>query len=143
MRYNALVKPSGEVIGVGTFFDVLPQIPGGALSVEIPAAFAQGLDPKAWRWDGVALVAVPAKPGPGYVFDYGGANQWVQDDTAERKEVRAERDARLAATDWMLSRALEQGVPLSQEMLDYRQALRDVPEQTGFPLEVVWPVPPV
>lgn len=25
----------------------------------------------------------------------------------------------------------------------YRQALRDVPEQAGFPYAVEWPVPPV
>jgi len=25
---------------------------------------------------------------------------------------------------------------------DYRQALRDVPQQEGFPQEVVWPNPP-
>lgn len=26
-----------------------------------------------------------------------------------------------------------------EEILAYRQALRDIPEQTGFPYEVVWP----
>jgi hypothetical protein len=29
-----------------------------------------------------------------------------------------------------------------EEWAVYRQALRDIPEQPGFPWEVEWPVPP-
>ena len=29
-----------------------------------------------------------------------------------------------------------------QSWTEYRQALRDVPEQEGFPLQITWPVPP-
>lgn len=57
-------------------------------------------------------------------------------------EVRAERDARLAATDWRVLKATETGVALSQGWLDYRQDLRDVPDQTGFPSTVNWPSEP-
>lgn len=31
----------------------------------------------------------------------------------------------------------------SQEMIAYRQALRDLPQQEGFPMDVQWPVRPV
>lgn len=31
---------------------------------------------------------------------------------------------------------------LTGEWAEYRQALRDVPQQEGFPFEVTWPVPP-
>ena len=55
-------------------------------------------------------------------------------------EVRAERSAKLAATDWT------QGADTPQATKDkyapYRQALRDVPTQSGFPNTVVWPVQP-
>lgn len=64
--------------------------------------------------------------------------------TEEEKadEVRARRDALLAASDWtQLS-----DVPLSADQVtawtDYRQALRDVTDQPGFPWEVEWPVAP-
>jgi len=30
----------------------------------------------------------------------------------------------------------------SQEWADYRQALRDVPQQIGFPGDIVWPSKP-
>lgn len=61
--------------------------------------------------------------------------------TAE--EVRAERDKRLAETDW--TQVLD--APLSEESREafrvYRQALRDIPDQDGFPAYVVWPDMPV
>ena len=51
-----------------------------------------------------------------------------------KAEVRAERDSRLASTDWTASSDLK----MSAEMKVYRQALRDVPAQENFP-EVTWP----
>ena len=53
-------------------------------------------------------------------------------------QVRAERDSKLAATDWM---ALSDNT-LTAEWAAYRQALRDIPEQPGFPHNVEWPVKP-
>jgi hypothetical protein len=52
--------------------------------------------------------------------------------------VREERDAKLAATDWRASVDLT----LSTEWANYRQALRDVPSQTGFPNTITWPSEP-
>jgi len=53
-------------------------------------------------------------------------------------QVRAERNERLAATDWRAS----QDVTMSTSWRDYRQALRDIPQQTGFPNDVTWPIEP-
>tara|TARA_R110002153_G_scaffold208214_2_gene360848 strand:+ start:3575 stop:3850 length:276 start_codon:yes stop_codon:yes gene_type:complete len=51
-------------------------------------------------------------------------------------QVREERDALLAACDWMAN----SDVTMSIAWRTYRQALRDVPEQ--LPGEVTWPTPP-
>jgi hypothetical protein len=55
----------------------------------------------------------------------------------ERPQVaRARRNFMLADTDyWMLSDTPEP----TQAQLDYRQALRDVPQQSGFPQNIEWP----
>lgn len=53
-------------------------------------------------------------------------------------QVRAERNERLAATDWRAS----QDVTMSPSWRDHRQLLRDIPQQTGFPNNVTWPVKP-
>jgi hypothetical protein len=54
-------------------------------------------------------------------------------------EVRAERDRLLAASDW--TQVLD--APVDQDAwAAYRQALRDVPQQEGFPTDVAWPIKP-
>jgi len=52
--------------------------------------------------------------------------------------IRKRRDALLAETD---AECLSDRTP-AQELLDYRQALRDVSSQTGFPSSVTWPIKP-
>ena len=56
--------------------------------------------------------------------------------TRQAAEVRKERDAKLAATDWRAS----SDVTLSTEWRTYRQALRDVPAQ--LPGAITWPTEP-
>lgn len=59
------------------------------------------------------------------------------------KSVRAKRDSLISETDYLLA----SDYPISAEDLEavkvYRQALRDVPQQEGFPFDVVWPDLPV
>ena len=52
-------------------------------------------------------------------------------------QVRAQRDALLEASDSM---ALADRI--TADWTTYRQALRDVPAQAGFPTSVTWPVEP-
>ena len=54
-------------------------------------------------------------------------------------DVRKQRDQLLAACDW----TQVADAPVDQvAWAEYRQALRDVPSQEGFPMQVVWPVKP-
>lgn len=54
--------------------------------------------------------------------------------------ARAERDRRLAACDW----TQVADAPVDRAAwADYRQALRDVPDQPGFPDVIAWPEEPV
>jgi hypothetical protein len=52
--------------------------------------------------------------------------------------IRAERDTKLTATDWTGM----SDVRMSSSMKIYRQALRDVPAQAGFPNTIDWPEAP-
>lgn len=52
--------------------------------------------------------------------------------------ARRKRQSLLSETDWM---ALSDNV-LTEDWAAYRQALREVPQQNGFPFEVIWPVKP-
>ena len=62
----------------------------------------------------------------------------AQKDAEQAKNVRATRDAKLAETDWRF----RSDMTPSQEWKDYCQALRDVPDQTGFPWTITWPEMP-
>jgi hypothetical protein len=55
-------------------------------------------------------------------------------------QVRTERDRLLAATDWTQAADVPQAT--KDKWAPYRQALRDVPAQEGFPYDVVWPTKP-
>ena len=70
-------------------------------------------------WNGTAIVKKP------------------RDVEAEKVSVRNQRDSLIAATDWTQLPDVPQAIK-SQWAL-YRQALRDVPQQAGFPFNVVWP----
>jgi hypothetical protein len=61
-------------------------------------------------------------------------------DARKAAEVRAERNTKLASTDWTQASDVPQAV--KDSYVSYRQALRDVPNQSGFPNEITWPVAP-
>lgn len=54
------------------------------------------------------------------------------------RNVRYQRNSLLSQTDWM---ALSDNT-MTPEWAAYRQALRDVSSQVGFPYSVIWPVKP-
>lgn len=54
--------------------------------------------------------------------------------------ARRERDVRLAACDWTQARDVPDA--LSAKWQPYRQALRDISKQAGFPAVIDWPEAP-
>lgn len=64
---------------------------------------------------------------------------WVLETEAKAQQVRRQRDNRLAASDWT---QVSDAPVDKQAWATYRQALRDVSDQTGFPDQVTWPQPP-
>lgn len=55
--------------------------------------------------------------------------------------VRLQRDQLLTACDWTHSTS-DRPVPNKEEWAAYRQELRDVTKQDGFPFNIIWPTPP-
>ena len=56
--------------------------------------------------------------------------------------IRSRRDGLLQQTDWIVIKSYERGQNIPAEWELYRQALRDITEQAGFPYEVTWPTKP-
>ena len=80
-----------------------------------------------WTFDGSVWTA-PPQPTP--------------EELLENKKVRARfhRDSLLSQTDW--TQAADVPQTTKDKWAPYRQALRDVPQQEGFPDNIVWPVAP-
>lgn len=57
-------------------------------------------------------------------------------------QYRSERDRLLAESDWVVIKAAEVGEAVPEDWRAYRQALRNVPAQDGFPQSIVWPSQP-
>lgn len=55
-------------------------------------------------------------------------------------EIRAERNAKLAATDW--TQGADTPQVAKNKYAPYRQALRDITAQAGFPWTITWPDSP-
>jgi hypothetical protein len=55
-------------------------------------------------------------------------------------QVRIERNRLLAASDWTQLPDVTEAI--RSAWAEYRQALRDIPQQSGFPENVVWPTKP-
>lgn len=56
--------------------------------------------------------------------------------------ARTQRDALLAACDWTQGNDSPLSATDKAAWANYRQALRDVPEQAGFPATITWPSVP-
>ena len=59
-------------------------------------------------------------------------------DAQQAKAVRDERNRKLSETDWRF----RSDMTPSQAWIDYCAALRNVPEQAGFPWDIEWPEMP-
>jgi hypothetical protein len=57
-------------------------------------------------------------------------------DAAQAKAVRGERNKRLADCDWT---QLPDAPVNAQSWANYRQALRNITNQPGFPWDIIWP----
>jgi hypothetical protein len=63
-------------------------------------------------------------------------------DADQAKSVRTSRDDKLKETDWIVIKNLELNANIPGAWEVYRQALRDIPTQAGFPWTITWPDAP-
>lgn len=106
--------------------DLLANTPAGHAPITLP----EGFDPKTQRVDVESLEVVACEPEP------------LPDEVVEER-ARQRRDTLLSASDWVTLRALDTGSPVPQAWRQYRQFLRDAPQQSGWPRDVVWPEIPI
>ena len=91
-------------------------------------------------------VEIPDEFGIGDLYEDGQFKKAPIDLEALANQVRAERDYCLVTfVDPLVTNPLRWNAltpEKQQEWIDYRQALLDIPEQEGFPTNVIWPMKP-
>ena len=104
-------------------YDVVFEGPQAQLS-RYQIAFADGVEQIAGKWYTKYSVA-----------DMGDDAKAAKD-AEQAKAIRADRNSKLAASDWT---QLADSTADKAAWAAYRQALRDVTSQPGFPWTVTWP----
>ena len=77
--------------------------------------------------------------------DVGGIAIYLTDaeyDTVLATSARQKRDRLIAATDYLVTPDYPIEPDILAKVKIYRQALRDIPEQSGFPRSITWPEKP-
>lgn len=135
MIYTIYTKATGQIVGVIRTSNIDVQLTDGQ-------AYLEGSynDTEFYVEDGVP-VKIPANTNNFYVFDYQ-TKSWVPDTNQAVVSAKQKRFGLLLESDWT---QLPNG-PLTAVQqtawATYRQELRDIPEQSGYPFDVVWPVAP-
>lgn len=139
MKAYTVYLPNGQIDRTGTCAeqDLKYNVRDGELFIEELA------NPQYQYVADGQLVNMPPQPSMDYVFDYD-TKTWVFDTTGAALRAYTKRDQLLRdgpdriSPVWWQSMTPEQ----QQEWTTYRQALLDVPAQTGFPQIINWPIKP-
>jgi len=135
MSYTIYNQNSGQILRIVQTTNIQEQLQDGESYID------GAIDDSAYYIENESPIAIPPKPSQYSVFDFT-TKQWVENETMAISDVLIKRQRLLYASDWT---QLPNG-PLTTAQqaawATYRQELRDIPQQSGYPFNVVWPVAP-
>jgi hypothetical protein len=110
-------------------------LPGESVVESLPYT-----DPSMFMVENSTVIPLPPKPSLYHVFDYVN-KRWEDRRSLEDAwlSARLQRNKLLSATDW--TQMPDVSLQTKEQWAQYRQALRDVTNQTD-PFNIVWPIPP-
>jgi hypothetical protein len=135
MIYTIYTKATGQIVGVVQTSEIEIQLSERQGYIEGPYSDAQ------FYVENDVPVAMPTKPVGFFVFDYK-TKSWVADIAEASAYVLSQRLFLLSASDWTQIPNNPLNTEKQSDWAVYRQALRDITKQSGFPTNVVWPVAP-
>jgi len=132
-----LYKSSGEITlsGIAKEQEDIPSIEGHTLILGLET------NPSIHYIKNKEVINKPPQPNVGDVFDYN-TELWVPNYNLYSEIIKSKRNLLLQQSDWTQF----PNSPLSEEKKTewgiYRQALRDITTQQGYPFNVIWPTQP-
>jgi hypothetical protein len=90
-------------------------------------------------YDGINFTEIPPQPTPNHTFNYA-TKHWEPDAALAAQLATSKRAQLLQSSDWTQL----PDVPLAtkEAWAVYRQTLRDITLQAGYPLAIDWPLAP-
>jgi hypothetical protein len=113
------------------------------LSEDIGAKLADGLPENSdYYIQDNSIVTIPPQPSSNHMWDPD-SKQWELSEGLMLLKIKKLQQRLLRESDWIVIRALDQGVPIPKDWQTYRQKLRDIDAQPGYPNTIEWPTKPV
>lgn len=135
MIYTIYDSTTGQILRVVNTNEIESQVGQGE-------SFIEGeFDDVTYYIENDAAVEIPPQPSQYSTFDFA-TKQWVLTPDRAMSDVAIKRNKLLFSSDWT---QIPNNPLTSQQQADwatYRQQLRDVTSQSGYPYNVVWPVAP-
>jgi hypothetical protein len=100
------------------------------------------IDPKSKEF-----IAFPDKPDQYHTWNWT-TKTWQDLRTDQQKynqaasQIQKQRAQLLTSSDWVVVKAMDQGTQVPPDWSNYRQELRDITQQSGYPFTVTWSTPP-
>ena len=145
----AIVNTEGQIVKSGDYRAIFPNTsfratgPSDEFLAENGAMRVDGWKPHDEDTEKLVTCAPYVENGRVYVVKVEPISQVDTDAKTELKadEVRTERNQKLAECDWTQLPDASRG-PDAEAWLSYRQQLRNITTQSGFPWNIEWPVRP-
>lgn len=136
MKTITIYESNGKIIGCFS-------IPDNEINLMVADNFyiEEVSDPLTQYVKNSQIVNMPPKPGDAYIFDYT-TKKWIGDTSAATTEATNKRNLLLQQSDWTQIPNNPLTVEQQESWAVYRQELRDITTQSGYPFNVVWPTPP-
>lgn len=135
MNYTIYSDVTGQILRIVVTTDIESQLQSGESYLE------GAIDDSAYYISNGVAVAIPPKPDQYSVFDFT-TKQWVQNQSMAVTDVSTKRQRLLYASDWTQIPNGPLTTTQQEAWATYRQELRDIPEQSGYPFNVIFPTPP-
>jgi hypothetical protein len=132
--YDTLTQEVAEALGV----DILLEGPQATGGTHYQYSQRSGVEQVDGKWYTKYILGPVFTDGETTAAEQEAAYRATKD-AEQAKSVRDQRKTKLAESDWT---QIADSTADKAAWATYRQALRDVPSQSGFPWEVTWPTTP-
>lgn len=135
MIYTIFNQATGQILRVVNTIDINSQIATGESYID------GNYNDSLYYIQNNKPVVLPIQPNPYSVFNWS-THQWIDNSNEASYFVISKRNNLLYSSDWTQI----PNNPLTTEQqaawATYRQELRDITTQSGYPFNVIWPTPP-